>query len=126
MVDGLEELQRNLVKLQLNNKKAAKRGVILASNVVKKNLEANTPYDSDSKTGEHLREDVQVTAVTGMGRGTVSSDIGFGRKTGRRFHYPEFGTTKQEPLGFAQKTIEQSKAEVLAIYANEVRKGNQL
>lgn len=124
MVDGLEELQRNLVKLQLNNKKAARRAVNRVSELVSDNLRSNTPYDADAS--DHLRDDIKTTGITGTAKGEISKDIGFGKKTGWRFHFPEFGTTKQTPQAFAQKTVNQSQPEALAIYEEELRKGNQL
>ncbi|MBC1402140.1 HK97 gp10 family phage protein [Listeria booriae] len=124
MVDGLEELQRNITKLKLNNKKAAIRGVNRVSELVSDKLKSNTPYDADAS--DHLRDDVKTTGVTGATKGDISKDIGFGKKTGWRYHFPEFGTTKQAPQAFAQKTVNQSKSEALEIYKDELRKGNQL
>ncbi|MBC2067024.1 HK97-gp10 family putative phage morphogenesis protein [Listeria booriae] len=144
MVSGLEELQRNLVKLQLNNKKAAKKAVEKVADLVAKDLEKNTPSSGGKSYGwkaerkhhdnrgtkrpEHgsLKDSVEVSGFKSIGKGVVEKDIGFNKNEGWRFHFPEFGTTKQRAQSFAQKTINQNRSRALAIYKEELRKGNQL
>lgn len=122
MTKGLDEILANLDKLQVKAPQVAREAVREVADEFAKALKRNTPrekFDWD----EHLQDDVVVTGFKGANVGSVSKDIGFGKKTGWRAHYPDDGTIYQAGQGFEEKTINEMTPVAREIYAKKVKEG---
>lgn len=49
--------------------------------------------------------------------------VGFNKETAWRVHFIEYGTIKQKPNGFIERTIQSSQKDILEIMQNEIKKG---
>ncbi|MBT2732117.1 HK97-gp10 family putative phage morphogenesis protein [Carnobacterium sp. ISL-102] len=121
MTTGTNELLSNLLKLEVQNKRAARKAVNDGAELFAKNLKENTPEE----TGV-LSSSVIVTGFKGANQGLIEKDIGFKRSVGFRVKYPNTGTVYQRPQNFVEKTIKQSTTEVLKIYEDSIIKGLKL
>lgn len=124
MTKGLDKILANLTKLQVKAPRVARAAVKQVADEFGKELEKNTPV-SDDLFG-HLAEEVVVTGFKGASEGIISKDIGYGRKTGWRSHFPDDGTIYQAPQGFKEKTINTMTPRAKEIYAEKVREGLKL
>lgn len=121
MTTGTEEMLANLVKLEVQNRTAARRAINEGAELFAKNLKANTATDS----GE-LKEHVEVSGFKGGNQGLLEKDIGYSSSVGYRVKYPDTGTIHQRPQNFVEKTIDQTTPEVLEIYEKHIMKGLNL
>lgn len=102
------EVDKGLKKIQKSIRKAEKEAITEATKVVAKQLEKNTPKSKDGK--DHAKNHVIQSGVKdGM------AEVGFDKEVGWRMHFVEFGTIKQRPQGFVQKTQSQVEQEVIEI-----------
>ncbi|PNP87453.1 hypothetical protein BMT55_16140 [Listeria newyorkensis] len=123
MVKGLDELEANITKLMLQNQLEAKKAVMEVAEDFAKTLERNTSFDANSKTGIHLRDDIQISGFKGGGQGIVEKDIGFGTRTSWRSHFPDGGTARFSGKHFKDQTINEMKPKAQKIYAEAVKRG---
>lgn len=121
MTTGLEGILANITKLQTQNRAAARRAVNRGAEKFAENLADNTPTES----GE-MSQDVVVTGFKGGSYGTIEKDVGYGKSTGGRVKYPDTGTIHQSPQNFKEHTVNQSRPEVLNIFAEEIEAGLKL
>ncbi|MGG6494616.1 UNVERIFIED_CONTAM: HK97 gp10 family phage protein, partial [Bacteroidetes bacterium 56_B9] len=90
MTKGLDAILANLTKLQVQAPKVARAAVKEVADEFAEELEKNTP-ESEDLFG-HLADEVVVTDFKGANMGIISKDIGYGRRTGWRSHFPDDGT----------------------------------
>lgn len=121
MTTGTDDLLANLTKLQLNNKRAARKAVDEGAQLFAKNLEGNTPTDSGD-----MAASVEVSGFKGANQGLIEKDIGYNRTVGNRVHYPDTGTIYQSAQNFVEQTINQSTPQVQEIYREQIIKGLKL
>lgn len=102
------EVANGLKKIQKSIRKAEKEALTEAANHVANKLEQNTPKSKDGT--DHAKDHVvQSTVKDGM------AEVGFDKEVAWRMHFVEFGTIKQRPQGFVQKTQTQVEQEVVEI-----------
>ena len=102
------DVTKGLKKVQQSIRKAEKEALKEAANHVANQLEKNTPKSKDGK--DHAKDHVIQSGVKdGM------AEVGFDKEVGWRMHFVEFGTIKQRPQGFVQKTQSQVEQEVIEI-----------
>ena len=124
MTKGLDKILANLTKLQVKAPRVAREAVTEVAEEFATELTANTP-ESEDLFG-HLADEVVVTGFKGASEGIISKDIGYGRKTGWRSHFPDEGTIYQAPQGFKEETINTMTPKAKEIYAKKVREGLRL
>lgn len=122
MTKGLDEILANLTKLQAKAPKVARAAVSEVADEFEKQLKVNTP-EYFIVDDVHARDDTVVTGFKGANEGIVSKDIGFGRKTGWRIHFPDTGTSHQKAQNFKEKTITEMTPKAKEIYAQKVKEG---
>lgn len=122
MTKGLDEILSNLTKLQVKAPKVARQAVTEVAEEFAKELRKNTPYDG-REWDEHLKEDVVVTGFKGANQGIISKDIGYGKKTGYRAHFPDSGTIYQQAQNFTEQTINEMTPRAKEIFAEKVKEG---
>lgn len=103
MTKGLDLCIKNLTILEAKAPRVAREAVTEVAQEFKKELEANTPV-SDELTFTRLKEDIKISNFK-SGGDAPSKDIGYGRATGWRAHFPDDGTIKQKSQDFEEKTI---------------------
>lgn len=122
MTRGLDGILASLDKLQVRAPRVAREAVTKVADEFAEALKRNTPregFDWD----EHLQDDVVVTGFKGANVGIVSKDIGYGKKTGWRSHFPDEGTVYQRGQDFKEKTINEMTPVAREIYAKKVKEG---
>ena len=128
MADGINlDIQQLITKLDITDKKVN----AAVNKVLKKSAEPlqeqieNKTKKSDKNVhryGEpHAKDDVVITNVKGGAGDEKSVDVGY-KTTAWRMKFVEFGTIYQMPQKVVQNSITVSKAEVLRIQAQELRK----
>lgn len=122
MTKGLDQILSRLNELQVKAPKAARAAVKEGADEVEKILKVNTPiyFVMDNV---HAKDDTRVTSFKGGDHGLISKDIGYGRATGWRIHFPDDGTKYQRGQGFEEKTINEATPIVKEIYATKVKEG---
>ncbi len=121
MTKGIDEILSNLTKLQVKAPKAAKEAVTEVAEEFEKQLKANTP--ASGKFTNHLRDDTAISGFKGGNEGTISKEVGYGKETGWRAHFPNSGTIYQRGQEFEEKTINQMTPRAKEIYAEKVKEG---
>lgn len=122
MTKGLDEILANLTKLQVKAPRAAKAAVTEVADEFEKQLKVNTP-EYFIVDDVHARDDTVVTGFKGANEGLVSKDIGYGKTTGWRIHFPDTGTSRQKAQNFKEKTITEMTLRAKEIYARKVKEG---
>lgn len=115
------EAQIALKKVQKQLNKAEKRAVEEARDLIVSKLKANTPvWDGKKYNGKrgnymqkHAKDHVTYSKVK-----EGSAEVGFDDDVAWRVHFIEFGTVRQLPKGFVQKTQIQIEQEVIELMEN--------
>lgn len=94
---------------------AAVKAVEVAGEYASKQLKTKTPIDYDTKT--HMRDHVVYSKPT---VNKPVSEVGFDKEVSWRVHFVEFGTIKQPPQAFIQKTLKDIEGKVADIIQNEM------
>lgn len=122
------DISRKLNILIMNSEKIAKKATTDAAKVYAKNLRSNTPVFRHQTHDTHAIEVIKTTGFL-QDRSSPTKEVGFSKKgdNGWYIHFPNVGTkihgtVRQRPQHFAERTFEMSKAPILAIYENAVRR----
>lgn len=118
------EAQIALKKIQKQLNKAEKRAVEEARDLIASKLKDNTPvWDGKKYNGsrgnymqEHAKDHVTYSKVK-----DGSAEVGYDDDVAWRVHFLEFGTIKQLPQGFVQKTQIQIEQEVIELMEKVIR-----
>ncbi|MEX2956501.1 HK97-gp10 family putative phage morphogenesis protein [Staphylococcus pasteuri] len=129
--DSDNDISDKLRKLMINSEKYAKQAVTKAAKVYEGNIASNTPVHERQTHSTHA---IEVLKISNFQRDQFNptKEVGFdkGRKrsdSGWYIHFPDIGTTingsvGQPPQHFMRRSQEMSRAPILAIYKNAVRK----
>lgn len=112
-------------QLETNVKRVENPALRKAASYAQDKLKQNTPYwsgkKSNGKRGAYMQEHAKDHVIAGsVKNGTI--DVGYDKEVAWRMHFIEFGTIKQKPKGFVQKTQKQIENEVTNIIANELKR----
>lgn len=94
---------------------AAVKAVEVAGEYASKHLKTKTPIDYDTKT--HMKDHVVYSKPT---VNKSVSEVGFDKQVAWRAHFVEFGTIKQPPQAFIQKTMRDIENKVADIIQSEM------
>ncbi|EIX0278477.1 TPA: HK97 gp10 family phage protein [Listeria monocytogenes] len=120
MVKGADEMQANIQRLILENKKEASKAVVQVAEETKELIIRNIPVSSEE--GKHLRDDIKLSALKMVASGSVEKDILY-EKEGWRAKFPNNGTAKQAAQNFEEKTLNVMSKRALRIYAEALKRG---
>lgn len=128
MTKGLDEAIANLIKFQVHAHKKARDAVSEVADMFADELEKNTPRDDGDELGldSHLKEEVLVTNFKGANIGIIAKDIGYGRSTGWRSHFPDEGTIYQSSQEFKEKTINTMTPKAKEVYQKRMKEALNL
>lgn len=104
-----------LGKTEKQFEKAAVKAVEVAGDYASKQLKTRTPIDYDTKT--HMRDHIVYSKPT---VNKPVSEVGFDKQVAWRAHFVEFGTIKQPPQAFIQKTMKDIESKVADIIQSEM------
>ena len=102
-------------KTEKQFEKAAVKAVEVAGEYASKQLKTKTPIDYDTKT--HMRDHIVYSKPT---VNKPVSEVGFDKQVAWRAHFVEFGTIKQPPQAFIQKTMRDIENKVADIIQSEM------
>lgn len=109
---------------QINKKKrsiesVAAKAINKATENAQKKLIKNTPVgDSFYPGSPHAKDHIVITKAT---KGKLSTEVGFDKTVSWRVHFLEYGTIKQKPQAFIQKTMSEVEKEVATIIENHFK-----
>lgn len=110
-VNGVDAIISKLESLNVNVKKAKSNALKSAGEIVRKELEKNTPISNDDDI--HMKEHVVMSNMkTDTETGGSYVAIGYPKGIKHRVHIVEFGTINQAPQAFMSKTIKDVQSEV--------------
>lgn len=104
-----------LGKTEKQFEKAAVKAIEVAGEYASKQLRTKTPIDYDTKT--HMKDHVVYSKPT---INKPVSEVGFDKQVAWRAHFVEFGTIKQTPQAFIQKTMKDIEGKVADIIQSEM------
>lgn len=102
-------------KTEKELEKSMLKAVEFAGEYASKQLKTRTPIDYNTKT--HMRGHVVYSKPTAK---KPVSEVGFDKEVSWRVHFVEFGTIKQPPQGFIQKTLKDIESKVADIIQSEM------
>ncbi|MCP8848938.1 HK97 gp10 family phage protein [Latilactobacillus curvatus] len=114
-VEGEAEMLANVTRLEVEAPKKARKSINKGAEIFAKHLKDDTPVDSGA-----LASDVKVGAIKSS-TGRFEKQVGYGGKSAWRAHFPDKGTKKQRAQNFSIKAQEESRDEILEVYAEEMR-----
>lgn len=97
--------------------KAEVEALTKAGEFAAKELKQNTPVDDDTTT--HMRDHIVYSKPT---KSKSVVEVGFDKEVAWRAYFVEYGTIKQPPQSFMQKTIRDIEKQVATIIQNEMRR----
>ncbi|CAH2261230.1 hypothetical protein ACOSJ1_CBNAJBGD_00826 [Enterococcus faecium] len=119
------EVFKALRELKTSVKRVENPALRKAASYAKTELEKNTPrWDgkkSNGKRGSYMQEHAKNHVVTSSVKNELV-EVGYDKDVSWRMHFIEFGTIKQDPKGFVQKTQKQIEKQVTQIIADEVKR----
>lgn len=124
MTEGLDEVLANLTKLQVNNKKVARKAVSEAADMFKNTLKPLTPRGGFAD--EHLQDEINISGFKGANEGIISKDIGYSKDVGWRAHFPDDGTIYQPSQNFKERAINEATPKAQEIYVKRLKEGLNL
>lgn len=96
-------------------KTAAAKSVESGGAYAARYLRVKTPVDYDTKT--HMKDHVVYSKPTAN---KPVSEVGFDKQVAWRAHFVEFGTIKQDPQAFIEKTLKDIESKVTDIIQSEM------
>lgn len=104
-----------LGKTEKELEKSMLKSVEVAGEYASKQLKTKTPIDYDTK--KHMKDHVVYSKPTAK---KPISEVGFDKEVSWRVHFVEFGTIKQPPQAFIQKTLKDIESKVADIIQSEM------
>lgn len=114
------ELYKQVGKTQKQLEKNQKDAITYAGEYAARYLKVKTPRDKDGGNREHMRNHVVFSKPT---QAKPYSEVGFDKEVAWRVHFVEFGTIKQKPQGFIERTIKDIEKDVANIIQKYMMRG---
>lgn len=115
-----------LVKIQALNfglQKNARAALRDGAEEFAASLRGGTPvWSGETDDSTHMRDDIQTSNVRDRG-GNLEVDVGYGKETGYRVHFPNSGTSKQSPQHFVEETQQKMRQPILETFVSHLKVG---
>ena len=119
-VSGLEEMLNNVQILEDGFDKKARKAVRDGGNIFKEKLMEDTPQSVQDHSGlGPLKEHTKVINSTRTGE--YEAQVGYDNIKGRIAHFPNSGTSKQDPQHCIEKAQEQTKQPILDKFLEDLK-----
>lgn len=123
-VTGAEELLNNIKVLKAGYDRKARKAVREGGKFFGKTLADDTPVSAEDHSGKGpLRDHTKVGSVS-LKTGEYEVPVGYDNVKGRIAHFPNSGTSKQDPQHFIEKTQDKTRNGVLDIFAKNLKVGD--
>lgn len=118
---------KKIAKTKKSAESVAVKGINIASEYARKELEKNAPqgrrkkyknvakYNNTNYRDYDLKHIKDHTAIKKATKNNLNAEVGFDEDVAWRVHFLEFGTIKMRPQPFVQKTIKEVEDEVADI-----------
>lgn len=111
---------KKINKVKKSAETIAAKGVNVAAEYAEKELIKKTPrYNTPTSDNIHAKDHTVIKKAT---KNDLTAQIGFDKQVAWRVHFVEFGTIKQKPQPFIQRTItdvENEVADIIQKYLKE-------
>ncbi|MFZ7734499.1 HK97-gp10 family putative phage morphogenesis protein [Bacillus velezensis] len=111
--DGIKNIEKELNKLARKNVRAAKSAVSAGAQIYAAGLEKNTPRGRGDQDPHKTHMKDNVVYLKPREDGEIYSNVGYGKETAARLHFSNFGTIKQRPQHFVERTVNEYTGAVL-------------
>lgn len=123
-VTGAEELLSNIKMLEAGYDRKARKAVREGGKYFGETLAQNTPVSTEDHSGKGpLRDHMKVGSVS-VKTGEYEVPVGYDRTKGPIAHFPNSGTSKQDPQHFIEKTQDGTRDAVLQIFVDNLKVGD--
>lgn len=120
-VTGIEEMLSNVKTLEAGFDRKARKSMREGARFFGEQLAENTPVSSIDHSGKgHLKQHMKVGSVS-IKTGEYQAPVGYDKVKGPIAHFPNSGTSKQEPQHFIEETQEQTRGQVLQIFKDNLQ-----
>lgn len=111
-----EQVGKTKKVLEKNQREA----ITYAGEYAARYLKVKTPRDKDGGNRAHMKDHIVFTKPT---NNRPYSEVGFDKEVAWRVHFVEFGTIKQKPQGFIERTIKDIENDVANIIQKYMMRG---
>jgi len=120
-VEGDAEMILNVDKLVKGFDRKARKAVKAGGETFGDDLKGNTPVSAIDHSGKvPLAQNVIVSNVS-IASGDYEVKVGYGREKGPIAHFPNSGTSKQDPQHFVEESQVQAKPKILKNFVENLR-----
>ncbi|MGD9700677.1 HK97-gp10 family putative phage morphogenesis protein [Acinetobacter sp.] len=118
------EIERELEKMGKDIDKLKANATKKAAEVVKAAVERNVGRSNINKPGYvHMQDDVKISALKeDEETGADVREVGGGKKTGYKWRFAEYGTSRWRGNQFMTKSVNETADEVKKIIEEEIKK----
>lgn len=120
-VEGIEEMLTNVKVLEENFDKKARKAVNGGAKLFGDALMQNTPVSKVDHSGKGpLQQHMKVGNVS-VKSGDYEAPVGYDKVKGPIAHFPNSGTSKQEPQHFIEETQAETKDKILQTFKDNLQ-----
>jgi HK97 gp10 family phage protein len=117
------EIMNEFEKMGKDIEKVESKATKKAAKVVKVAIEKNVGRSDINKEGyTHMQDDVKISGLKEDEKLDKVREIKGGKKTGYKWKWREFGTSKQKGNAFMTKSVQETQQEVQKIINDEIKK----
>lgn len=103
-ITGDAEMEAKVDALNYGVQKNARAALKSGANLFLNRLKEKTPIWKGEQTDSmHMVNDTTMTGIKQSG-GELTIEVGYGKETGHRVHFPNSGTSRQSPQHFVEET----------------------
>lgn len=120
-VTGIDKMLSNVKVLEKGYDRKARKAVKSGAEYFGQQLAGNTPVSNIDHSGKGpLKDHVKVGSVS-IKSGDYEAKVGYDKIKGYIAHFPNSGTSKQDPQHFIEETQAESKDQVLQIFKDNLQ-----
>lgn len=120
-IQGEFELLANVDKLEKGFDRRARKAVKSGGELFLDELKKNTPVSNEDHSGLGPLVNHAKTSGVSIRTGNYSVSVGYDNIKGRIAHFPNSGTSKQDPQHFVEKTQAQTREKILQEFIKELK-----
>lgn len=103
-ITGDAEMEAKVDALNYGVQRNARAALKSGATLFVKRLKEKTPvWSGEQSDPTHMVNDTTMTGIKQSG-GELTIEVGYGKETGHRVHFPNSGTSRQSPQHFVEET----------------------
>lgn len=116
-------IEEELNKMVKDVGEAESRIILKSTQLVRDRMKQRVRVSKISSPGyKHIKDDMKISTLKDDGEGTRYREIYGGKKTGYKWKFLEFGTTRMEARPFMQPSVDETEKERERIVYEELKK----